>query len=343
MRGSPSSYCAPLSKRLLRITQKALYARTITDNPGLAVFVLDLTINQAGNREPDLHKQRLRERILNRLPNLRRLATSVRTLGVEVIGQEHRFLQEFSGTTKRLLAHVCDLRLVDHESDNRDLSDDLPPPSHRWLLAANTNITALNISTTHPAINYAPLPPGILSQDTPSEGGTDNAGSVPEYEDWYKDETHPRSRFALNTILTRFPLLTSLTLDGAAVDDRDLSFLLSLPLLQRLSFGPLFDLRLENVVEIIQAGAYPPALRELAVFVNRPFTSRPMWTGRRNLVDAKRLLEVVEGTRVRIGGDLRGAVDCQERWDELESDSDDTTDSEVEMASAPGSDDEESD
>lgn len=40
-----------------------------------------------------------------------------------------------------------------------------------------------------------------------------------------------------------------------------------------------------------------------------------MWTGRRNYDDAKLLLEAVEGTRVRIGGDLRYALKVEERWE----------------------------
>ncbi|KAL8283270.1 hypothetical protein RQP46_006048 [Phenoliferia psychrophenolica] len=237
---------------------------------------------------------------------------------------KHPFNKALARPIRRLLAHALDLHLVDHESDNvcfqSDFPDQFVPPLHHALLATNPLLASLDVTTAHPALDR-----------TDDDDDSDDGDDYIRVEGFYipqgtrNDLKSSRSRFALNTILTRFPLLTSLTLNGAAVDDRDLSFLISLPLLQRLSFGALFDLRLGNMVELIESRAYPTALRELAVFVNRPFTTRPMWTIRRNPVDAKRLLEAVEGTRVRIGGDLRDAVSFQEWWDELESDSDDAT------------------
>lgn len=138
--------------------------------------------------------------------------------------------------------NVTVLRLTDRISnlnghDSDCLVNPVPPALHSALLSTNAHLEELDISTASVAVDAGDLPKFPSTHDN-------------VYEDFYLLEDVPRSKLALKDIFRRFTILTSLSFDGAAVDDRDLSFLANLPRLQRLTFGAFFDIRLAKLVEI---------------------------------------------------------------------------------------------
>ncbi|KAL8291800.1 hypothetical protein RQP46_002058 [Phenoliferia psychrophenolica] len=263
----------PLSKSLLATTQAALYSqvhlrnersletffKTLKTSPNLALLVFEMTL-EAWHHDAATAQawQASRDRVLRQLPNLHRLTTSS---GIELHFERHerrshRALDSPLDIPSSVLAsfpNVVDLRLVDHESDFIALSGQFLPAIQSALRATNHLLTSLEISTSSPALEVHGAFP--VQTETRWEG----------YQDAYWDDSVPRTAYALNDALTLFPILTSLSLDGAAIDDRDLSFLSSLPLLQRLSFGAFCDVRLANLVSLVQSGKYPKTLVEIGV------------------------------------------------------------------------------